>query len=786
MKYYKIFLLIFIIFILLIFNFLPNECQNDFKNYFRHLTVSNDCKQSLRFKIIRRIKSNDSLSSIAKNFIRFVSFNSKFLTPQNELIRIFDSNDIEYVNSQINNEKSKVDLKGIHDNYSKSNSDNAQKNIFNQDGINLDWIRSHGDNFNRKFSNSDFINTKNISDLKLIWKFEAIKEDNNFNKYYKRSAQVNPIYINNKLIVVFPDDIIRALDPDSGKVIWEIRNNFGSSTRRGILGQQTNVEEFLYVSFGNRLFKYNAKNGIKINSFGSDGSVKVNTMVAPVLFKDLLVVANLNEIVLFESKTGKKIKEIKIYGSNKNFIDGNIWGGIALDSKNSLLFVSTGNPAPATYGVKRKGKNERSNSLIAINLDTYSIIWDFQETAHDLWDFDIPAPPIIHDLSVDNKKYETVIVPTKSGNTIILERKTGKPIFDISYKKAPRSDILGEYSEPYQLSFEKPERFSKIEYSKEDYAFLNYEKRAEIENKLSNAKFGWYETPSFNKDLITFGLHGGAQWHGAAIDPLKQYLYIPVNNVPWKIRPFFQSIEIYTKIPEEFYEAANIYNNKCSGCHGNIRNGQYNKSGEKFTTYIPSLVGNIFRNEEYNENIFSEKYINFMHKDLNISREEIKKIKEYFSWWDKKLLKENTIIVQGEYKSWSQFLTKDNLPASNPPWGYIAKLDLNTGKLLYKAPIGYLNIENKKEKVGTTIYGGVSTNKGNIIFANGTEDGLAYALDAETGKELWNFQMKASGSTPPIIFMHNNRQYVSFLSSGGTYHNYKDRSATLYTFTILK
>ena len=407
MKYFKVFLFIFIIFFIFIFNFLPKECQNDFKNYLPHLTISNDCKLSFRYKIIRKIKSNDALFDLTKNFIRFVSFTSKFLTPQNELIKIFDSNDIDYVNFQKKNEESKIDLKGIHDNYSKSNIDNVQNFIFNEDAINLDWLRSHGDNFNRKYSNSDFINTANISHLKLISKFEAIKQNNDFDKYHKRPVQVNPIYINNKLIVVFPDDIIRALDPDTGKVIWEIQNNFGQPTRRGILGQQNNGEEYLFVSFGNRLFKYNAKNGEKIYSFGSNGSVKVNTKVAPVLYKDLLVVGNLTEIVLFENITGKKIKEIKIHDLKKNFFDGNIWGGIALDSKNSLLFASTGNPLPATYGVKRKVKNLRSNSLIAVNLDTYSIIWNFQETAHDLWDFDIPSPPIIHDLFIDKKKYET-------------------------------------------------------------------------------------------------------------------------------------------------------------------------------------------------------------------------------------------------------------------------------------------------------------------------------------------------------------------------------------------
>ena len=73
-----------------------------------------------------------------------------------------------------------------------------------------------------------------------------------------------------------------------------------------------------------------------------------------------------------------------------------------------------------------------------------------------------------------------------------------------------------------------------------------------------------------------------------------------------------------------------------------------------------------------------------------------------------------------------------------------------------------------------------------IIFANGTEDGFAYALDANTGEELWKFQMGASGSSPPIIFVHKEKQYVSFLSTGGMYHDYKNKDSTIYTFSIEK
>ena len=70
----------------------------------------------------------------------------------------------------------------------------------------------------------------------------------------------------------------------------------------------------------------------------------------------------------------------------------------------------------------------------------------------------------------------------------------------------------------------------------------------------------------------------------------------------------------------------------------------------------------------------------------------------------------------------------------------------------------------RREKIGTANYGGVALNGGEILFFSGTEDSLAYALDANTGEELWSYQMEAAGSAPPIIFNLNGKQYVSFVS----------------------
>lgn len=84
------------------------------------------------------------------------------------------------------------------------------------------------------------------------------------------------------------------------------------------------------------------------------------------------------------------------------------------------------------------------------------------------------------------------------------------------------------------------------------------------------------------------------------------------------------------------------------------------------------------------------------------------------------------IVADG---AWSQFLTSDDLPASNPPWGYISKLDLVSGKILWNEPVGDINIDGKKAKVGTVTYGGLATNGAGILFSTGTEDSKAYALD---------------------------------------------------------
>jgi len=673
-------------------------------------------------------------------------------------------------------------IKGITGYHDKNLSYKYQENIgmpeYNS------WLRSHGGNLNLKYNDSKFINKKNLKDLKLVWQYQSIKRSEIKNKY-KQNIELNPIYINKKIIFVTADWKIVALDALNGKKIWEIQALFQPS-RRGIVAEYDEriQKEIIFFPIGGKIYKIDATNGKVIKNFGKNGFINSATVIAPIIYKDYLISLTFGSknLETFDKYTGNFLWSVPLH-PERNFLSGTPWAGAAFDNKKGMVYVATGNPQPGLYGANRPGANKNTSSIIAINVEEKKIIWSFQETIHDLWDFDIASPPIIHNLKLNNNIYETVIAVTKRGNTLILERNTGKPLFDINFVKAPKSDASGEISSPVQMDIKKPEPFSKTEYTEKDFNKLSIKKQKEIRKIFDKSKQGWFATPSFEKDLIVFGLHGGAEWQGAAIDPINQNLYIPVNNIPYILRPYLISLETETEFPKELQLAHAIYENKCSSCHGVYRNGVNIKDGEKRMKFIPSLVG-YFALPELKNKFPSHKDLLNKHQVLNIEKEELFKLEQLFNFWDNKLLSNKEISVEANGNAWYAFTTSDGLPASDPPYGYIAKLNLTNGKIIWKSTFGYKEVNGKLEKLGTENFGGLAVNAAGLIFATGTEDNKAYIYDSDTGNELWSFEMEAAGSAPPILFSIDGKQYVSFLSTGGQYYNFKKKGSSLYTFSI--
>ena len=177
-------------------------------------------------------------------------------------------------------------------------------------------------------------------------------------------------------------------------------------------------------------------------------------VVAPAVYKNVIVFAGWNKDVYgHDLLTGKLLwtfhtvprpGEENADTWDKPQIGANCWGGMAFDASRGIAYVATGSPKPNFVGVGHLGDNLYGNCVLAIDALTGKRLWHFQEVRHDIWDLDIPSPPVLVTVTHEGRKVDAVAAVTKIGNTLLLDRLTGKPLFPFRLRRAPVSKLPGE------------------------------------------------------------------------------------------------------------------------------------------------------------------------------------------------------------------------------------------------------------------------------------------------------------------------------------------------------
>ena len=103
-----------------------------------------------------------------------------------------------------------------------------------------------------------------------------------------------------------------------------------------------------------------------------------------------------------------------------------------------MMYVAVGNPFGDS--TKRAGMNLFTDSIIALTLDTGRLKWHFQQTHHDVWDYDSGEPPILFDMQVGGRRVKALAEASKNGYLYILDRETGKPVHPIKEMPVPTDD----------------------------------------------------------------------------------------------------------------------------------------------------------------------------------------------------------------------------------------------------------------------------------------------------------------------------------------------------------
>jgi len=127
------------------------------------------------------------------------------------------------------------------------------------------------------------------------------------------------------------------------------------------------------------------------------------------------------------------------------------------------------------------------------------------------------------------------------------------------------------------------------------------------------------------------------------------------------------------------------------------------------------------------------------------------------------------------------------LPCQQPPWGELVAVNVNTGEIAWKVPLGVTDdLPEGKQNTGRPGNGGTIATAGGLIFVGATDDGRFRAFDSTTGKELWTAKLAGAAEATPMTFEgRDGKQYVVITATGGGFFNNPVTSDSIVAFALV-
>ena len=681
------------------------------------------------------------------------------------------------------------------------------------------WSIYKADAESTSYSKLNQINKGNVAQLRPAWTF-VLKDIKAGAR--SGSSECNPIIVDGVMYTTSAKHWVYALDAETGEQIWSFDpfdGAEGGGVNRGVTyyeegsGSATSDKRIL-VTAGDKLFALDIHTGKPIMSFGTKGFVDLNIglrddpktiSVIPtspgIVFKDLLIMgAEVSELYgaqpgyirAYHCKTGKLVwtfHTIPLPGEPGyetwpkdayKYAGGvNDWAGMSLDIKRGMVFLALGSPSYDYYGADRIGKNLYGNSVVALDAATGKYIWHYQTIHHDLWDYDLPAPPNLVTVKRDgpdgrSRNVDAVAQITKHGFVFVFNRETGEPLFPIEERKVPPSYIPGEEAWPTQPFPLKPKPFARQQFDERDLTHYSEAGHDSLIKKYRSMRYeGLFTPPDLKGTLMLPGSRGGAEWGGAAYDPTTSVLYVKSNDSPEIESMQKTDPEKEAKDQTVFQQGKSIYMTYCATCHGKDKNGD--------EPNYPSLVSLKTRMTREAALDKIKKGGGKMPAFATIVKGKEKGIiaflyeKEQNSLKATKMETMQTKAGLDKYlnlTAYGHFRDIDGNPALTPPWGTLNAINLTTGEYEWQIPLG--NDEKLQEingpETGQEGSAGPIVTAGDLIFIAGTNDKKLRAFDKNTGKLLWQTLLPGVANATACTYMSGGKQYVA-VSVGGNKEN---------------
>lgn len=465
--------------------------------------------------------------------------------------------------------------------------------------IEADWRQHRGDYGSTNYSALDQINADNVKNLNVAWRWKT----DNFGPSPEFYFKATPLMANGMLFVTAGlSRTVVAVDAENGETLWTFR--FDETERKPYVPRQNSgrgvaywtspnpdKDRVIYITPGFQLIALDARTGRLVSEFGDKGVVDLKQSLGnqvdpitttigstspPIVVNDVIVVGSTfpvglapasknqvrGDIMGFDVRTGKKLWNfhtipqqgepgIETWEKESWKYTGNVsaWSPLSADAELGYVYVPLEAATGDFYGGHRPGNNLYSGSLVCLDVKTGHKVWHYQLVHHDIWDYDLPAPPILADITVDGKAIKAVVQVTKQAFAFVFDRITGEPVWPIEERPVPASDVVGEKVSPTQPFPTRPAPFDRQGYSEDvlvDFTPDIKRKALEIAGKYRKGPIytpvGLYNPPENIGTLILPDAVGGANWQGGVFDKETGMLYVSSSTV---LRPM--SLERGTK-----------------------------------------------------------------------------------------------------------------------------------------------------------------------------------------------------------------------------------------------
>src|SRR3984893_646521 len=445
-----------------------------------------------------------------------------------------------------------------------------------------EWRFYGGDQAGTRYSNLKQIDRSNVAALHRAWTYHTGELDLGLrNASFQASFSCTPLVVDGLMYLSTPSSRVIALAAETGKELWkfdpqankqfrEFNSHRGVAYWQGAGPRGALDRRILFGTVDGRLSARHAETGEPVPEFANAGYVDLRAGGAdkwkqdpswgarvtspPVIFQDLVIIrwglpeypakGPSGDVRAFDVRTGKLVwtfhtvphpgergNETWAGDSWKDRMGVNVWSIMSVDEKRGLVFLPTGSPSYDFYGGDRKGQNLFANSLVALNAATGKLVWYYQMVHHDLWDYDLPAQPLLITLRHNGRSVPAVAQITKMGFIFVLNRVTGEPLFPVAERPVPQSDVPGESTWPTQPMPLKPTALARQAMTRDAISHVSPESRAyctDLFDKLTNK--GVYTPAGLQPTLMFPGYHGGGNWSSGSFDPASGYLYVNMNE----------------------------------------------------------------------------------------------------------------------------------------------------------------------------------------------------------------------------------------------------------------